>query len=199
MNLDQLRIRVIDEFTPHWALNDGAHRIGHFAEVEACANEINRRLDLRHDPVLIMLAAYFHDLFAWSRENHEQLSWMYTWTTDHRIFVELDKAIPGGREMVAYACLEHRASYKGGFTNGFSALVSSGDRGFPGAVEKMVERSMRYHVDKLKVTDSVECRERAIKHIKEKFGTGGYARYPDLYFRAFGEELAAQRLEIDAL
>jgi hypothetical protein len=39
----------------------------------------------------------------------------------------------------------------------------------------------------------------SIQHIKEKFGTGGYARYPKLYLDAFNDELAEQRKEIDNL
>lgn len=199
MDLDQLRNLIIAEFTPHWALNDGAHRIGHFAEVEACGNEINNRLDLGYSPKLIMFAAYFHDLFAWSRENHEEMSWLYTSTTDHPIFVELDKENPLFRELVAFACREHRASFTGNFSNGFSELISSADRGFPGDVQAMYNRSVQYHIDRLKVTDPVERHERVVKHLKEKFGTGGYARFPELYLMAFGSELDEQRRLIDAL
>lgn len=199
--VDKVRVQVISEFSKHWELNDGAHRIGHFAEVEACALEIVKRLDLDHDPLLIMLVAYFHDMFAWSRHNHELMSHQWVLTNDHPIFKVLDEESISfeSRELVADACREHRASYDGEFSHEFSALMSSADRGFPGEVEAMVLRSVRYHHDALKVADPVEARTRAIAHVKEKFGTGGYARFPDLYGRAFQAELDAQRLAIDAL
>lgn len=200
-SVDKVRQQVIAEFSKHWELNDGAHRIGHFAEVEACALEIVKRLGLEHDPMLIMLAAYFHDMFAWSRFNHELMSHQWVSTNNHPIFQELDKESIGfeARELVADACREHRASYDGDFSHEFSELMSSADRGFPGDVSSMVQRSVQYHKDALKVNNRIEAITRAVAHVKEKYGTGGYARCPDLYERAFGKELAAQRRVIDEL
>lgn len=194
--VNDLRSRISAEFEKHWELNDGAHRRKHFAEVEACGRLINRRLELGYSHKLILFVAYFHDLFAWSRNIHERMSFDYVTGTDNKLF---DVLFPEERELVALACLEHRASFKGEYSNQFSAMMASADRGLPGNVEAMVERSVRYHYDALKVNNQVEARVRAVKHIKEKFGTGGYARYPELYLKAFGPELEKQRKEIDAL
>lgn len=192
---NRYRAEVIADFTDKWALNDRAHRIEHFQAVEAAGLHINRVLGLACDPVLIMAAAFFHDLFAWSRDNHERLSCAWVATTEYELFAAMDH---DEMLMVSDACLEHRASYKGEYSTHFSALIASADRGFPGDVQTMLARSELYHNDALKITGDA-AREGAIKHIKEKFGSGGYAQYPDLYEEAFGPQLAAQRKEIDAL
>lgn len=193
-NVDELRIRVIDEFTPHWQLNDEAHRIKHFAAVEACGIAINERLELGFSPVIIMLTAYFHDLFAWSRNNHHQLSGEYIRTTDNPIIARLSRM---NRELVMFACAEHRASFEGTFHNPFSELMNSADRELPGDIHGMLTRAMQYRIARGMTPD--EAVNPSIQHLKEKFGTGGYARYPDFYTRAFGEELSKQRMAIDAL
>lgn len=192
---NRVRAEIIADFTDKWAINDRAHRIEHFQAVEAAGLHINRVLGLGCDPVLIMAAAFFHDLFAWSRHNHEWLSAEWVTTTDYEFIAALEDH---EMQMVADACREHRASYDGEYSTHFSALIASADRGFPGDVQAMLKRSETYHIDALKI-DGEAARVGAIKHIKEKFGTGGYAQFPDLYHEAFGEQLKAQREEIDAL
>lgn len=195
LSLDELRDKIIQEFTPHWALNDSAHRIEHFLAVEECANYINDKLSLGCDPKLIMLAAFFHDLFAWSRYNHHIMSQEWVATNDHPIFRKLTHP---ERELVSNACGEHRASFEGAFSSTLSRLISSADRGRPGFVTDMLERSKAYHRDALKLGDEAANRG-AVDHLKEKFGTGGYARFPALYEQAFGDELDHQRFLIDNL
>ncbi len=72
--LDTMRERIILDFTPAYQLNDEAHRVKHFSNVEKCGNEINQRLGLGFDSRLILLVAFFHDMFAWSRINHHDMS-----------------------------------------------------------------------------------------------------------------------------
>lgn len=193
-NLDELKSKIVNGFHKHWELNDRAHRIEHFEAVNECALYINNKLGLEHCPKLILLAAFFHDLFAWSRFNHEILSHEWVATTDHEIFRALDFV---ERDLVAMACAEHRASYDGDFSSSFSELISSADRGFPGDVPSMLNRAVLYRLAQGASTD--EATRGAVIHLKEKYGTGGYARYPDIYMRAFGDELAKQRLAIDTL
>lgn len=195
MDLNELRESIVTEFTPHWALNDRAHRIEHFLAVERAGNLINDKLRLDHDPKLIMLVAFFHDLFAWTRFNHELLSYEYVSTTNHPIFMALD--IPE-RQLVAEACREHRASYKGDYSHQFSLMMSSADRGEPGDIDGILQRSYHYHLDNLKLGVE-EARKGCIAHMKHKSGTGGYAAYPHLYEQAFGDRLDKQRKAIDAL
>lgn len=196
MNLDQLRDAIIEEFSSQWQLNDRGHRIEHFRAVEKCGNFINEKLGLGYDPKLIMLVAFFHDMFSFNqcRENHQLLSGLWIETSKHPT---LEGLSPEEITLVANACREHRASFKGEYSHEFSMLMASADRGFPGKVEGMLERAILYRVDR--GADEVSAREGAIAHLKEKFGSQGYAKYPKIYTMAFGDELENQRKLIDRM
>ena len=193
--INSMRKIIINDFQKHWELNDGGHRIGHFAQVEECGVYINDQLGGVYDPYLIMLVAYFHDLFAWSRENHHMLSYHWVLSTDYSIIAGLSKE---ERNLVAEACRTHRASYKGTFPNGFSELMSAADRGFPETdVEKLLVRPIRYRLDRGASLE--EARVGAIAHMKEKYASEGYVRYPEVYLKVFGEQLELQRKVINEM
>lgn len=197
MNIEELKESIIWNFSTHWELNDKAHQKAHFEEVFQCGLIINGRLNLGFDQKLILFGAYFHDLFAWSRLNHHVLSSEFIENTDHPFILEhLNKE---QRVLVASGCREHRASYTGAFSNAFSELINAADRGIPGHVEEMISRSHLYWMKTFPDLSKSERRVGVISHIKEKFGSDGYARYPKLYERVFGTELTMQRLAIDNL
>lgn len=200
MSLNSLRNNLTAQLAKVYTLNDPAHQIKHFNAVELCGNVINERLDLGYDPKMIMLVAYLHDMFAWSRFNHHLLSHQYVMTTDLEIVTSLSDV---ERLMVAAGCKEHRASYKGEFSCMFSELMNSADRELPGDVETMVKRAVQYRLKESNTLNYAAARDLvlpdAIAHIKEKFGIGGYARYPDFYLRCFSSELAQQRQDIKNL
>lgn len=193
-----LRGQIVDKFSAMWEHNDAAHRIEHFDEVEQCGLYLLKALGKDYDPKLVLFTAYFHDLFAWSRENHHLLSAEFIIGTDHPLIASsLDH---GDRRLVSAACGEHRASYKGDFTYAFSELMNSADRGFPGDVSAMLERALEYRRSKgIHTDDAVKMRDDAIAHLKDKWGTGGYARFPKLYQEVFERELTEQRYQIDSL
>lgn len=194
MNLDPLRDAIIKEFSPHWELNDRGHRIEHFQTVESCGLVINLKLKLGFDPKLILLMAFFHDLFSWHRSNHHLMSGHWVETSEHPVFKGLS---PVELKMVADACREHRATYNGEYSHDFSKLMASADRGFPGNVDTMLKRAFFYRVDRGVPED--EAYVGAIEHLKEKFGSTGYGKYPDFYSLAFGDVLDLQRKLIDKL
>ena len=192
--VDEIRDLIIAEFSPVWELNDKAHRIDHFKQVEACGLYINEKLCLGYDPMLIMLMAFYHDMFSWSRYNHHLMSGTWVETSKHPTLRHLS---PLEITMVADACREHRASFTGNYSREFSELMASADRGFTGDVDSMVDRAIQYRLSR--GYDQQAAHEGAILHIKEKYGNDGYARYPLLYKRAFGEEIEKQRAMIMAL
>lgn len=193
--IDNLRDQIVYEFSKAWEVNDAAHRIEHFTEVEECANHINDKLGLKFPKKLILLVAFFHDMFAWSRYNHHQLSAEWVLTTDLPMIRVLTQE---EREMVAAGCREHRASGTEPFTCDFAELMCSADRGFPTTdVEKILERAILYRLDKGYSPE--DARAGAIEHVKEKFGSKGYARYPRFYEQAFASELKLQREMVDQL
>jgi len=196
--LDVIRQELIAAFSPHWTLNDPAHRQDHFEDVFKTGMHISKDQGYDFDPVHILFAAYFHDLFAWSRVNHHDLSYEFMRSTDHPLIL---KYLPTQHErnVVAFACHEHRASYKGDFYSEFTSMINAADRGFPNDVPAMVERSNKYWLAKWPEMSDDERMAGVIQHIKDKFGHGGYARYPNVYLRAFGSQLNEMRDKIAKL
>jgi len=197
-DINTLRKEIVQAFSPAWQLNDEAHREEHFLAVFRLACRMNKELSLRFDEVPVMLAAYFHDLFAWSRNNHHELSCQWMRTTDHPVITGWIGS-DGRRATVAFACLEHRASFKGIFSNQFAELINSADRGEPGDVEAMLKRAMQYRQAKYPEMSEADIHAGSIAHLKEKYGSQGYARYPSMYITLFDTELQKQRQDIDNL
>lgn len=194
MDVHQLRRRIVNEFGSLYRKNDRGHRESHFQAVERVGGYINEKMGLGYDPKLIMLVAYLHDLFAWSRPNHHLMAGLWVESSNHPVLEGLSLAEV---KLVADACREHRASYEGQYSSEFSELMACADRGWPGKVSNMVNRAVGYRLDRGCARE--EALLGAITHVKEKFGSSGYARYPGMYTRVFEKELARQRQVVDAL
>ncbi len=196
-------------FHHQWELNDRGHRMTHFEDVFQCAMYINKELDLGHPEINMLFAGYFHDLFAWTRINHHELAYQYFMTADHPVIVKYFgppfyeegacRNKKPDRLLVALACRQHRASYKGQFSNQFAELINSADRGFPKGAEVLLNRVLKHKTDTLPGKSVDELMSISIEFLKSKAGSQGYARYPDLYLKVFGEELKEQMAEIDQL
>lgn len=191
--MNNLIARIKKDFKKHWELNDPAHREKHFNDVYATAVVINKMCKLGYTEKHIIVAAYFHDLFAWERDVHHILGAEYILITTYPIIAEHSKE---ERKMISAAVREHRASYEGQYSTRFSELIAAADRGMPGNVIEMYERSFAYTQAKHPELSREEIIAISIKHISEKFGHKGYAKYPPLYEEAFGDELFQQREEI---
>lgn len=194
VNLEEMRNEIITDFSKAWELNDKAHRIEHFDNVFKCGLYINEKLGLGYHPSLILLTAFFHDMFSWSRFNHHQLSSEWIKTTDYHIIASQP---PEARSLIAIGCMEHRASRTEPFSCEFGELMSSADREMPGDVFAMVERAVKFRM--ARGMSREEALGPAVEHIKEKYGHSGYARYPEMYLKVFGGELEEQRLTIAEL
>lgn len=180
-------------FKHHYVLNDAAHREQHFQEVQGTALQLNRKLGLGVDEVLIAIVAWTHDLFAWDRTNHHTLAAHWVRVTDFWVIQLLDDE---ERELVAQACAEHRASYKGEFTSMLSEVISSADRGFA-SVREILQRAYDYRQGEDE-SPEVSLKE-SVEHLVEKFGRGGYARLPDLYRLFYAIELEQRYNDIERL
>lgn len=189
-----LRQEIIRDFSHLWELNDEGHRVEHFDAVYRCGMYINEMTGNAFDARLILMAAFFHDLFAWSRYNHHKLSAKWVRTTDFPIMrhFTMDEIA-----LIAIGCEEHRASRKEPFTHAFGELISSADRGFPATAEELLKRALRSRSKTDE--DDVTKRERAVAHLKEKFGDTGYAKMPAIYRQLFAEQLAEQVKDVMAL
>jgi HD superfamily phosphodiesterase len=178
----ELREYLINKFTPLYTINDKAHQIDHVIDVCDRALRINTEFDLRQDPRYIVIAALSHDLFTWSRSNHQFLAYQYIVSLKESWINQFDEK---ERQLIALACLEHRASYKGYYTSMLSELIAAADRGDPTELKEKIKRCFDYGVDKLKQSPK-EALLRVIPHLQDKYLNKAYGNNPPLFYRVYG-------------
>lgn len=187
--------KVRKAVAPYYATNDTAHQLDHADHVYEVACEIAKAQHLAIPHHLIVLACYMHDIHADQREDHHEAAHDHVLATENALFTSLSS---WERNIVAMACLEHRASWNGEYTSGLSELVSAADRGRPGELDAYIERSFKYAKDKLGATEA-EARVHSRVHVKEKYGRDGYAAFSPLYRRHYGKKLEELHSAIDAI
>lgn len=192
---EELRQHLESQFEDDFNINDRAHRQDHIRQVCFDALDINTNYQLGLDRRMIVISAYCHDLFSRFRKNHHQLAYHFVKTADYpwlRIFSEEEK------EQMAHACLEHRASWKGDYYSLLSELIATADRGAPKNLDAVLERSRQFALSFEKKSEKAAL-EHSINHIYEKFGSKGYAKYPNLYHIVYGKQLSTFQAEVDLL
>src|SRR5882762_5274548 len=65
-------IRFIDYLKQHAVTKDGSHDLGHFQRVWKAAQYINREEEGKADPLVLLAAAYFHDLVSLPKNSPER-------------------------------------------------------------------------------------------------------------------------------
>lgn len=189
MELEAMVKQLRKDFSGAWNLNDPAHREEHFDAVYKCGLEIDNKLGIGFDPKLILLVAYFHDLFAWSRHNHQLLSHKWVSSTDYSLITELSTE---DMLLVASGCLEHRASNTRRFSCLFAELMNAADRGIPDVdPSHLFKRSFICTYGKESDVEVALAKSHA--HVTEKYGIGGYARFSSLYKSVYGDVLTQQQ------
>ena len=187
------------KYAAAYLLNDPAHRENHFREVMDNMLSIMEVVDVGVEGTsakrMAVAAAYLHDLFAWSRENHHNLSHEFVRSSQCELLADFT---PEEREMVALACLEHRASFKGEFSNIFSAAFNAADLGPPDVMED-VSRAYTYARAKQQDLSREQAVQVAIEHMVDKFGRTGYARRSDIYILSYGVQLEEYFTAIEGL
>ena len=184
------------EFKGLYATMDRAHGIDHFERVFKCGIALNDSLPskARFDEELIFVVSYTHDIFTGTcRKDHHTLAGEYVRNNAQLFFRQFN---PTEIELIALACEQHRASYTGKFSNLFCELMNSADRELPVSVKDMLDRAIMYREDHYPHETKEQVLAESVNHLKEKFGHGGYARYPNLYERIFKRELDLIRDEI---
>lgn len=175
--------------------NDAAHRIDHIDEVYQNAIQINSVLKLGLDTGFIAIVVYVHDLFAVHRHNHHELAAAHLLTTNEWYMTGISEH---QRRILAAAVREHRASYTGAYTSILSEVLASADKGAPTNLLAMIERSFNYGRTKLALNPT-DATIHAFKHMHEKFGRNGYAKYPAIYHAMYKTGLGKLWDKIDHL
>ncbi len=177
---------VYEEIVPQYADFDSAHREDHALTVIGQAMELLDRMpdwikahkeeaeewnDLEVDREMLFMAAACHDLgLAGGRELHHLDSGtiirsdlrLHEWFSEEQI------------ETIAQAAEDHRASGKSAPRSIYGMLVAEADRVI--VSETIIRRTIQFGLNNYPELDRKGHIRRAIEHLKEKYGRGGYLK-----------------------
>lgn len=177
---------VFDEIIPQYGNFDSAHREDHAvtvitqamkllegmpAWIESQTEEVKEKWTSDVDGELLFIAAACHDLgLAGGRERHHLDSGLIIrnnrklkeWFSEEQI------------ETAAQAAEDHRASGKSAPRSIYGMLVAEADRVIDG--ETIIRRTIQFGLNNYPDLDRDGHIRRAISHLKEKYGRGGYLK-----------------------
>lgn len=198
---------LLPEVAEFYKLTDPAHRIDHIEWVMANVLTIYNTVDLGlHDEYQkeaifrqALLAAAYHDIYSHERKFHHFMSFQYVLdNADH--FYEKHKLNKMQMFNVAYACMEHRGSWKGPYHSLTSEIVAAADRGIPTEfdMEDALKRSYLYArtTGNMNVPDA---QLHSVAHLKDKYGANGYGRVPKWYTEHWYAELRLRSARLEVL
>ena len=179
---------IYNDITSRYAGFDPAHREDHVFTVISQALELLEKMPewiaaqkaADHDvtdwdvPVrrdILLAAAAFHDLgLAIGRENHH---------LDSGKIIREDQRMkewfsPEEIEIIAQAAEDHRASGKSTPRSIYGMLVAEADRVIDG--ETIIRRTIQFGLKHYPDLDRKGHIDRAVAHLREKYGRGGYLK-----------------------
>lgn len=185
MRNSEIEAYIYDEIVPRYSAFDKAHKEDHALTVirqsEALLNgraawlaeqaEADSIWNAPVDRMLLMMAAACHDLgLVNGRENHHldsgiiirQDARLRNWFSEEEI------------ETIAQAAEDHRASGKGAPRSIYGMIVAEADRVIEG--DTIIRRTIQFGQKHYPELGREEQIERAIAHLKEKYGRGGYLK-----------------------
>lgn len=182
---DELHRYVYDELVPRYVSFDQAHREDHALTVISQAMSLADGLscwlsenpdagDIWRVPVdkdVLLVAAACHDLgLVNGRERHHLDSGIII-RADRRLRQWFDEA---QIELIAQAAEDHRASGKSAPRSIYGMLVAEADRVIEG--DTIIRRTIQYGFRNYPDLDREGHIVRAIGHLREKYGRGGYLK-----------------------
>ena len=167
---------VFDEIVPRYAGFDPAHREDHAVTVIEQSMELLDRMpsSYSHETVsreILFAAAACHDLgLVNGRERHH---------LDSGIIIRSDSRLrewfsEEQIETIAQAAEDHRASGKSAPRSIYGMLVAEADRVIDG--DTIIKRTIQYGLTNYPELDREGHIIRAIGHLREKYGRGGYLK-----------------------
>ena len=176
---------IYEEIVPKYSAFDAAHKEDHAMTVISQAMELMQRRDAwlaahpqAHEiwrseinPSVLLAAAACHDLgLANGRERHHLDSGeiiraderLREWFTESEI------------ETIAQAAEDHRASGKGDPRSIYGMIVAEADRVIEG--ETIIRRTIQFGFKHYPGLDRAGHIARAVEHLNEKYGRGGYLK-----------------------
>ena len=174
-----LRAAEIDKYiyeviVPRYAEFDAAHREDHALTVIDQAMSILDGMPACMDPVdraVLKMAAACHDLgLVNGRDNHH---------IDSGKIIRADEDLlqwfsPEEIEIIAQAAEDHRASGKSEPRSIYGKIVAEADRVID--TDTIIRRTIQFGHKHYPDLSPAEHLERAVSHLKEKYGRGGYLK-----------------------
>lgn len=174
MTENKLLKYIEQEIVPRYADFDSAHREDHAKTVIEQAQKLLETMpegyaDVRED--ILLAAAACHDLgLAFGRENHHMDSGRII-REDYRLREWFDE---DEIELIAQAAEDHRASGKTAPRSIYGMLVAEADRVIDS--ETIIRRTIQFGLNNYPELPREAQIERAVEHLKEKYGRGGYLK-----------------------
>lgn len=174
---ESLERYIFDEIVPRYSYFDTAHKEDHALTVISQAMNLLERMpeDVRNvqeiNEEMLLTAAACHDLgLVNGRERHHLDSGtiirsderLREWFTQEQI------------ETIAQAAEDHRASGKSEPRSLYGMLVAEADRVIDG--ETIIRRTIQFGFNNYPGLDREGHIRRAIDHLREKYGRGGYLK-----------------------
>ena len=165
---------IYEEIVPKYGAFDPAHREDHALTVIDQALELLETMPEEGIPVsrdVLLAAAACHDLgLVNGRENHH---------LDSGRMIRADERLrewfsPEEIETIAQAAEDHRASGKSAPRSIYGMLVAEADRVIDG--ETIIRRTIQFGFKHYPGLDRDGHIERAVEHLREKYGRGGYLK-----------------------
>ena len=174
---------------------DSSHGWNHIEDVARNVLEINRKMTLGLNEEHLVLAALFHDIYSdIDRENHHTLA--ADWFA--KFMIKQNKYNATDIMEMSLAIKEHRASYKGEYSNLLSEVLAAADRGAPNLNSSII-RSSKYYLEREPNSDLKTIAENVHKHMLEKFSRTGYMKYNTIYSSFYKKEIHNMYAAIDNL
>ena len=186
VNMNQtLENYIYEEVVPRYSGFDAAHREDHALTVISQAHELMRRRDewlaglsdaqdmwrseIRGD--ILLAAAACHDLGLVNGRDRHHLDSGEIIRSDVRLREWFDES---EIEIIAQAAEDHRASGTGAPRSIYGMIVAEADRVIDG--ETIIRRTIQFGFKHYPGLDRAAHIARAVDHLKEKYGRGGYLK-----------------------
>ena len=171
MKEQEIKEYIYREIVPRYAAFDDAHKEDHALTVIEQAMKLIEGHESLVDRNIVMMAAACHDLgLINGRDNHH---------TDSGKIIRADRNLrqwfsEEEIELIAQAAEDHRASGKSAPRSIYGMLIAEADRVIDG--ETIIRRTVQFGFKHYPGLDREGHIARAVAHLKEKYGRGGYLK-----------------------
>lgn len=171
MKEQEIKEYIYREILPRYAAFDDAHKEDHALTVIEQAMKLIEGHESLVDRNIVMMAAACHDLgLINGRDNHH---------TDSGKIIRADRNLrqwfsEEEIELIAQAAEDHRASGKSAPRSIYGMLIAEADRVIDG--ETIIRRTVQFGFKHYPDLDREGHIARAVAHLKEKYGRGGYLK-----------------------